>query len=85
MPMDQWKRASDGSLINDDEVGYGNAKKRLLLKNKRKEEKDVIFSRLNEIEQRMDKMEQRIESLGMALNSLIAICKNMTGNGHRMM
>lgn len=77
--MDQWKRASDGSLINDDEVGYSNAKKRLSLRNKRKEEKDAVFSRLGELEQRVDRMDQRIESLGIALNSLIAICKNLTG------
>lgn len=79
--MDQWKRASDGSLINDDEVGYSNARKRLSLRNKRKEEKDILFSRIEGLEQRVDRMEQRIESLGIALNSLIAICRNLTGQG----
>lgn len=69
--MDRWKRTSDSVIVNDDSLGYENAKRRVASKVKKQEQIDGIFARI-------DALERKVHGIELTLAELVNICKSMT-------
>lgn len=53
--MDRWKRRPNGVLVNDDSIGYQNAKKRVERRQERLDEMNALKKRMTELAERTDK------------------------------
>lgn len=59
--MDKWLRGNNGVLINDDSVGYSNAKKRVRRKAEKTEEEDRLKERLDRLEAELASCRESIQ------------------------
>ncbi len=69
--MDKWKRGRSGVLVNDDAIGYENAKKRAALRAKKKEDVDRLM-------ERVERLEHQVKGMELTIKSLVEMCHTLT-------
>lgn len=77
--MDRWKRSSRGVLLNDDSVGYQNAKNRVLRRAERTSEMDEIRARIAELEEKVAVALKSSESTAKAVSEIVALLRERLG------
>lgn len=82
--MDKWKRNASGELVNDDQIGYENAKKRIQIRNKRKEDQEILNERLEGINERIEDLERKVQGMDLTIKEIIKLCHSITEALKRM-
>ena len=77
--MDRWKRSSRGVLLNDDSVGYQNAKNRVLRRAERTSEMDEIRAKIAELEEKVAVALKSSESTAKAVSEIVALLRERLG------
>lgn len=75
--MDKWLRGKNGVLINDDSVGYGNAKKRVRRRAEKIEEADRLKERLERIETELAACREGIQNVSRLALETAAACREL--------
>ena len=84
--MDRWKRRPNGVLINDDSIGYQNARKRVERKAERLNEMEALKKQVNEIAAKADRaaeesretaaaLERKLEEMSKSNDALMNLVK----------
>ncbi len=77
--MDRWKRSGRGVLLNDDSVGYQNARNRVLRRAERTSEMDEIRARIAELEEKVAVALKSSESTAKAVSEIVALLRERLG------
>ncbi len=77
--MDRWKRSSRGVLLNDDSVGYQNARNRVLRRVERTSEMDEIRARIAELEEKVAVALKSSETTAKAVSEIVALLRERLG------
>ncbi len=77
--MDRWKRSGRGVLLNDDSVGYQNARNMVLRRAERTSEMDEIRARIAELEEKVAVALKSSESTAKSVSEIVALLRERLG------
>lgn len=77
--MDRWKRSGRGVLLNDDSVGYQNARNRVLRRAERTSEMDEIRARIAELEEKVAVALKSSETTAKAVSEIVVLLRERLG------